>query len=102
MSTDSIVLDDGTMYVDLNVNSAASSAPGFLMCRCYFGPTTPGGVECVGSFGKSTDGTWQARINAPYDPLLDSDCRVVASRASRMDAIAALWIARHAAHRQLV
>lgn len=102
MGTSSIVLDDGSIYVDLNANYEASKAPGFLMCRCDFGPTRPEGVECIGSFGKSTDGTWNARINALYDPLLDSDCRVVASGASRMDAIAALWTARHDAHRQLV
>lgn len=102
MSTDSIVLDDGTMYIDLNGNYEPSSAPGFLMRRCYFGPTTPGGCECIGSFEKDSHGTWRARINAPYDPTDDSDCAVVAEGVSRLDAITALWHDRRKAHCQLI
>lgn len=102
MSTDCIVLDDGTIYIDLNVNYEPSSAPGFLMRRCYFGPTTPGGCECIGSFYERSDGTWEASINAPYDPTHDSDSTVVVEGVSRMDAIAALWHDRHNAHCQLI
>ena len=94
MSHDQIILDDGTFYIDLNVNYKSHEAPGFLSRRCALRPTTPGGYECVGSFQKSADGAWGANINAHYDSNTDSDCKVVAEGVTRMDAIAALWLAR--------
>ena len=93
-----IILDDGVFYVELNVNSEASVAPGFLQRRCARGLTTPGGYECVGSFGKAVDGTWRADVSAPWDEDTDSDCNVLARGVARMDAIAALWAGRHVAH----
>ena len=47
MNCQQIILDDGAFYVELNVNSEASVAPGFLQRRCAFGPTTPGGYEML-------------------------------------------------------
>ena len=97
MTPDEIILDDGVFFIDLNCNYEVSSAPGFLERRCAYGPKTPGGFECIGSFDKALDGTWTADVNAPYDPVTDGDCRKVATGASRMDAIAALWRERHSA-----
>lgn len=97
MSKGQIVLDDGVFYIELNDNHKASIAPGFLQRRCPHGLTTPGGFECVGSFDRSLDDTWQASVNAPYDPETDSDSKTVAEGVSRMDAIAALWAARKSA-----
>ena len=98
MTTDEIILDDGEFFIDLNCNYEASNAPGFLERRCAYNATTPGGFECVGSFDKALDGTWNASINMAYDPETDSDSRVVVDGVTRMDAITALWGARIEAH----
>ena len=50
------------------------------------------------AFEQALDGTWRADVNTPYDPATDGDCRIVIEGVSRMDAIAALWRERHAAH----
>jgi len=101
MKADQIILDDGRFFIDLNCNYAASDAPGFLSLRCFAGPTTPGGFECLGSFNKTTDGTtWEARVSAPYDSEIDSDSRTVITGVSRMEAISALWRERHTAERR--
>ncbi len=88
------LLDDGEFYIELNCNSEPSVAPGFLHRRCGYGATTPSGYECIGSFQKRVDGTWSADVNAPLDQETDSDCLVLATGVSRMDAIAALWQGR--------
>ncbi len=97
MATDEIILDDGKFFIDLNCNYEASNAPGFLERRCAYSATTPGGYECIGSFDKALDGTWKADVNATYDPETDGDCFIVAKGVSRMEAITALWRARHVA-----
>lgn len=88
-----ILLDDGEFYVELNENQDPAQAAGFLHRRCSFGPTTPGGNECLGSFQMKA-GAWSADVNAPLDEDTDSDCMVVATGVSRLDAIAALWQSR--------
>lgn len=97
MAKDQIILDDDEYFIDLNCNYEATIAPGFLQRRCAYGLTTPAGFECVGSFDKALDGTWNASVNAPYDPETDGDSLAVAEGVSRMDAIAALWAARKSA-----
>lgn len=94
MSDGQIILDDGKFYIQLNVNYPAPNAPGFLLRRCAFGLTTPGGYECLGSFQKESDGSWSADVNAPYDEDTDSDCEMLTRKVSRLDAIAALWAGR--------
>lgn len=94
-----VILDDGEFYIELNANFGPGNAPGFLQRRCYVGVTTPGGYECVGSFGRcSVTGMWSASIDAPYDPRTDSDARLIGSYPRRLDAIVALWSARQLAH----
>lgn len=90
-----IVLDDGSYYVELNVNSDPHDAPGFLQRRCAVGLHTPGGYECLGSFNPTPGGAWRADVNAPYDNTTDSDARDLGRFADRVDAILALWAARH-------
>lgn len=93
-----IILDDGAFYVELNCNYAKSDAPGFLHRRCEFGVTTPGGYECLGSFQKAVDGSWNADVAAPMDEETGCDCAILARNVSRMDAIAALWAGRTRAY----
>lgn len=95
---DVVILDDGLFYVGLNCNYRSDDAPGFLERRCYFGVTTPGGYECIGSFNRGLDGSWTASIDVHYDAATDSDARVLGRFSDRLDAIAALWGARHQAH----
>lgn len=97
MSQPHIIIDDGRYYIDLNCNYEAPDAPGFLALRCPRGLTTPGGFDCLGSFDKKPDGTWQASIHTLLDEETDSDARTVAAGVSRMDAIAALWKHRESA-----
>lgn len=98
MKADQIILDDSQFFINLNCNYEAANAPGFLKRRCAYSATTPGGFECVGSFDRAPDGTWNASINTVYDPEADSDACVVAEGSSRIDAIAALWRERHRVH----
>ena len=98
MSTNQIILDDGHFYIELNANFESASAPGFLLHRCAQSPSGQGGHECVGSFQESTGGYWSADIQSAYDVETDSDCKVVAMKSTRIDAIAALWIARKFAY----
>lgn len=96
--TDVVILDDGMFYIDLNCNYSPALAPGFLQHRCYVGVTTPGGYECVGSFDQKHDGMWEASIDIEYDHETESDARILGRFPTRLDAIAALWAARHQAH----
>jgi hypothetical protein len=98
MTTNQIILDDGQFYIELNTNFESACAPGFLHHRCVQSPTNPGGHECVGSFQKSTAEYWSADIQSAYNVETDSDCNVVAMKATRLDAIAALWTARKFAY----
>ena len=97
MDHNTIVLDDGEFYIELNGNYEAAVAPGFLQRRCLQGLTTPSGFECIGSFDKSSQGKWRADVNAPYDPTSESDVLVLAMDVERMDAISVLWHGRHQA-----
>lgn len=97
MVIDQIIIDDGSFYIELNGNYDADQAPGFLQRRCAYGPTTPGGHECVGSFHCRPSGQWTADLSAAYDPATDGDCLSLGLFTSRMDAIAALWLRRHEA-----
>jgi len=92
------ILDDGDFYVELNCNDSSAAAAGFLQRRCYVGVTTPGGYECIGSFERDVLGRWRASIDAVYDEQTGSDSRTLGCFADRLDAIVALWAARHAAY----
>lgn len=92
-----ILLDDGSYYIELNVNAEPHNAPGFLQRRCAVDLHTPGGYECLGSFQCTPRGAWRANVNAPYDEEADSDTRDLGQFSERMDAILALWAARHEA-----
>ena len=94
-----VILDDGRYYIELNVNHPRASAPGFLQRRCYVGVTTPDGYECLGSFEQdSRSGLWLASISRPYDEAIDSDCENLGRFPRRLDAVVALWGARHRAY----
>lgn len=95
---DVVILDDGAFYIELNCNHSPALAPGFLQHRCYVGVTTPGGYECVGSFEQKPDRMWEASIDIEYDSKTDSDAKSLGRYPTRLDAIAALWAARHEAH----
>jgi hypothetical protein len=98
MVSELVLIDDGTFYIERNVNGDPATTNGFLLRRCATGVTTPGGYECVGGYACSVSGAWQASINAPYDESADSDCRVLGDGfKTYLDAIAALWSARHEA-----
>lgn len=93
-----VVLDDGSFYVELYADDQTAEAAGFLQRRCYVGVTTPGGYECIGSFERDVvRGGWRALVDQAYEPSSDSDCRQVGRFAQRLDAIVALWGARHSA-----
>jgi hypothetical protein len=106
-----VVLDDGQFFVELNAQIRAdidafdaTNVPGvpcaqggFLLRRCYVSVTSPGGYECIGSFACCDDGRWEASVDAAFDPATGTDSRRVARGASRLDAIAAVWAARHEA-----
>ena len=92
------VLEDDDFCVALNHSQAEDAANGRLQRKCFVGPHSPDGLSCVGSFGQDANGTWSAKIAAPLDPLTDSDCEVVARGVERLDAIVALWQARHRAY----
>jgi hypothetical protein len=99
MPNELILLDDGQFYVERNPNGNPARTNGFLLRRCPRGPSTPGGYECVGGYEYCPSGAWRASINAPYDEATDNDCRSLGSEfRTYLDAIAALWHARHEAH----
>ena len=92
-----LILDDGEYYVVLKQHHFAEGAVGFLERRCSVSDDTPNGRECIGAFTRCADGSWAARISTVYNPDADSECRVVATGAKRLDAIAALWQYRKSA-----
>lgn len=98
-SRGAVVLDDGTFHVELNATSPAARAFGFLERRVPVSARHPGGFYCLGSFHMHADGTWRASINVPYDESTGSDSMRVLEGASRIEAIVALWRARHLAHK---
>ena len=56
------------------------------------------GYECVGRFELNAQGHWAVSINAPYRDDSGGGRRDLGELAHRLDAIAALWGARHDAH----
>jgi hypothetical protein len=93
-----VVLDDHEFYVCLNDSQAADIACGFLERRCFVSTSAPAGFECVGSFFMRADGTWSAHIAKASDHIDESDFTVVTEGVERLDAIVALWRARHQAY----
>jgi hypothetical protein len=89
----SIILDDGTFYVQLNETHEHRSAPGFLLKRCNHSITSPGGFECIGSFDL-VNGRWMACLNGVFDIDGEKEGRHLGSFKGRLDAIHALWMAR--------
>lgn len=96
-----LLLDDGTYYIERNSNGDPKTTNGFLQRRCSIGTTTPGGYECLGSYDRAPSGEWRASINAAYDANSDSDARELGRFKRNVEAIAALWKARHEAHTRL-
>jgi len=90
-----VIIDDGLFYIQLNGNYPAETAPGFLKRRCAYALTTPGGFEIIGGFDQCLDSTWGADVSALYDEETDSDCKMLASKVSRLNAISRLWLGRH-------
>lgn len=91
-----VLLDDGTLYTALDPNASnPEDAPGQLRVRCAAGVRTPYRFDCIGEFRQQNDGSWMAYIDAG-----DGGAFVVATDVSRLDAICALWRARHRARSQ--
>ena len=93
-----LVLDDGQFYVELQ--DPGQGAAGFLQRRCYEGATSPDGYECVGTCQREDGGAWLAQLDAAYDAQSGSACKVLGPYRERLDAIVALWSARHRARRR--
>ena len=93
-----VFLDDGAFYIELDGQLRSDLASGFLQHRCYPGVTTPNGCECVGRFELDAQGRWAVSIDAPYREDNGGDRRHLGAFSDRLDAIAASWGARHAAH----
>lgn len=96
-----VLLDDGTLYIALDPNASnPEDAPGQLRERCAAGVRTPYRFECIGEFRPQNDGSWMAYIDAS-DGGAHPNC-VVATDVSRLEAICALWQARHRARSQSI
>lgn len=99
MSKLRILLDDGVFFIERNVNGSEATANGFLLRRCVANGSAPSGHECVGGYELGASGEWRASINAPYDEETDSDCcELEGNFKTNLDAIVALWFARHNAY----
>jgi hypothetical protein len=96
----SVLLDDGEFVVVSAAGDGLRRCAGFLERRCGLSAETPNGLECLGAFVQRTDGAWEARISTPIDAASGTDCKVVAASNDRLDAVVALWQARHQARRQ--
>ena len=93
-----VVLDDGDYSVELNPAFPEADAPALLRRQCYFGVTTPEGLEYIGAVDRTGEGLWCVTLNQRYDPRTDSDTLVVGNYKARVYAIVALWRTRHMAH----
>jgi hypothetical protein len=93
------LLDDGSFFV-VGADGGAQGSAGFLERRCAISPETPNGTECLGAFVQRPDGKWEARISTKFDMASRSDCKILSTSSERVDAIVALWRARHEAQRQ--
>lgn len=90
-----ILFDDGTYYIEHNVNYPITQGNGFLLRRCAITVTTPGGYECVGIYERTVTGKWKVSIDAP--DTAESDSVELGRFADRLDAISVLWKHRHEA-----
>jgi hypothetical protein len=90
-------LDDGRYVLTISEHDGASVDFGELECRCPISAETPKGLRCIGTFFADGHGAWSARIATRFDPATYSDSVEVVAGASRLDAIAAAWQARHRA-----
>jgi hypothetical protein len=98
VSKELILQDDGLYYIERNCNGDPDTTNGFLQHRCPVTATTPGGYECVGSYERNLSGTWRASIDVPYVEDSDIETQEFGPFGTRIEAIAALWIARHSAY----
>lgn len=94
----SIVLDDGSFFIDLDLDHPKAQAPGFLMRRRLDAGSAGISYECVGRFAPALDDSWQATLYHPRDLRTQQCEQVVATHCSRMASIVALWRSRHGAH----
>lgn len=92
-----IFIDDGTYYIQGNINGDRVDTNGFLHRRCPVSMTTPGGYDCPGGYQRDVHGKWVADINIDWDDQSQSDCKSVGTFNTRNEAIAALWAHRHEA-----
>lgn len=91
-----ILLDDGEFFIEHNGRLALAHGHGLLLKHCPVTPCTPEGVEILGGYDQQTDDSWSADMSDLSS--LDSDTPSLGSFASRNEAIAALWCARHRAY----
>jgi hypothetical protein len=92
------LLDDMVYLVVLDDRRSPDIADGVLERRCLTSSSTPAGSAGVGGFAMLRDGTWTAWISAPSATQSGADRRIVATGVERMEAVVALWRARHDAY----
>lgn len=99
-----VLLDDGEFYIEHNATCELTQGNGFLHRRCQLSRCTPGGYDVVGGYELRWEGKWRAdisiqppdRADGEWEP--EDECRVLGHFVDRLDAIAALWLARHDAY----
>jgi UDP-N-acetylglucosamine 2-epimerase len=96
-----MLLDDGRYFV-VTASGGLQSNAGFLERRCAVSAATPDGSECLGAYVLGLNGDWEARISTKFNIASSSDCMIVEISNDRLDAIVALWRARHGAERETV
>lgn len=89
---DKIMLDDGEYFIQHNENYPLENGNGFLMKRRALGE-----ADAIGGYEFKIDGKWHVDVTTAWDEETDSDCRMVGVFDERLDAIPALWLARHTA-----
>lgn len=92
-----IILNDGQYRIHLNRHFNPATAPGFLEVHCPL-PRIPAGYEHIGSYEQLADGRWKAVIDIPHSIETGENWRMIYRGRNRLDAIAALWMARHDAY----
>jgi hypothetical protein len=95
VSQPTILLDDGEYFIALGAGREQAVAAGFLEHRCARSDAAPRGAECVGAFFGGPEGTWSARIASAADGHPEVEYDTIVAGAKRLDAIVALWLARH-------
>lgn len=79
-----IIQDDGELFLVLSPHYPAAQAPGFLMRRC---PDNGQDSKVVGGFQQDANG-WHCDIHGLHETETDI---VLATNASRIDAMVTLW-----------